>query len=141
MPFEFGTTPADSETLESWKEIELSDDSYDDIYWSTRLMIEIIPEGYSNVVSNGECTWESKESDIFVFANRSEAIRFKKLFIEAIEGKNTWGKNQWCLEGIKSEFDRFFRSKDTDSIFTKEDIPKIANSIKTGLNINKLYRN
>lgn len=156
LPLEFATVPADEETANSWKEIEskLSDESWDDIYWSMRLMVQVVVEGEANVTSNGKCFWEARESDLFVFANRSEAMRFKKLLIDALEGKNTWGKNEWYSEGMKSSFDKFFErdikwrsdkkeknQQVEEPTLTPDDMPKLISTIKTGLNINQLYRN
>ena len=156
MFFEFGTTPADVETERKWKEIEskLSEESYNGMYYGTRMGVEVIPEGSATVVSNGKCHWESRDNDIFIFANRSEAMRFKKLLIEALEGKIKWGKNQWNPDGIMSCFDRYFTNDEnwrqqkinkgeepSEQVFTKEDMPKLANTVRTGLSINQLYRN
>lgn len=155
MFFEFGTTPADVETQSKWKSIEsqLSEETYDGMYYGTRMGIQVIPEGNASIVSNGKCDWESRDNDIFVFSNRSEAMRFKKLLIEALERKIKWGKNQWNSDGIMSCFDRYFLNDEnkrkskiargetlSDPIFTKEDMPKIISSIKTGLSVNQLYR-
>lgn len=156
MYFEFGTTPADVETEHNWKEIEskLSEESYHGMYYGTRLGIQVIPEGNASVVSNGECFWEGRDNDSFIFANRSEAMRFKKLLIEALEGKIKWGKNEWNKDGIISCFDKYFINEENwrnqkidkgitppEPVFTKEDMPKIINTIKTGLSVNQLYRN
>lgn len=156
MSFDFGTTPADVETANTWKEIEpkLSEETYEGMTYGTRMTIQVIPEGHAGVVSNGRCYWESRDNDIFIFANRSEAMRFKKLLIEALEGKIEWGKTRWNEKGIISCFDRYFlndsnyRQKKIDKgesvkepVFTKEDMPKLINTIKTGLSINQLYRN
>ncbi len=155
MFFEFGTTPADVETQSKWESIEsqLSEESYDGMYYGTRMGIQVIPEGNAAIVSNGKCYWESRDNDIFVFSNRSEAMRFKKLLIEALEGKIKWGKNQWNPDGIMSCFDRYFLNDEnnrkskiargetlSDPIFTREDMPKIISSVKTGLSVNQLYR-
>ena len=156
MYFEFGTTPADVETATAWKEIEskLSEEAYDGMYYGTRMGIEIIPEGHAGVTSNGRCFWEARDNDQFIFANRSEAMRFKKLLIEAIEGKIEWGKNKWNEKGIMTCFDRYFlresnyRQSKIDKgqpaeelLFTKEDMPKLVSTLKTGLSVNQLYKN
>ena len=156
MYFEFGTTPADVETATAWKEIEskLSEESYDGMYYGTRMGIEIIPEGHAGVSSNGRCFWEARDNDQFIFANRSEAMRFKKLLIEAIEGKIEWGKNKWNEKGIMSCFDRYFLRESNyrqikidkgqpaeELLFTKEDMPKLISTLKTGLSVNQLYKN
>ncbi len=156
MYFEFGTTPADVETSNTWKEIEskLSEESYQGMHYGTRLGIEVIPEGLDAVTSKGNCYWEARDNDEFIFANRAEAMRFKKLLIEALEGKIEWGKNAWNEKGIISCFDKYFLNDSNyrkgkidkgesveDPIFTKEDMPKLISTIKTGLSINQLYRN
>lgn len=156
MYFEFGTTPADVETANTWKSIEskLSEEAYDGIYYGTRLGIQVIPEGHAVVSSNGKCYWDSRDNDIFIFANRSEAMRFKKLLIEALEGKIEWGKNKWNVKGIISCFDRYFLNdanyrqgkidkgeNPEEPVFTKEDMPKVISTLKTGLSVNQLYKN
>jgi len=156
MSFDFGTTPADVETSNTWKSIEsnLSEEAYDGMYYGTRMTIQVIPEGHAGFSSNGKCYWESRDNDIFIFANRSEAMRFKKLLIEALEGKIEWGKNKWNVKGIMSCFDRYFlndanhrQSKidkgetPVEPVFKKEDMPKLISTIKTGLSVNQLYRN
>jgi len=155
MFFDFGTTPADVETEHKWKEIEskLSEETYNGMYYGTRMGVKIIPEESAVVVSNGKCYWESRDNDIFIFANRSEAMRFKKLLIEALEGKIKWGRNEWNKDGIISCFDRYFISDEnwrqqkinkgeepSEQVFTKEDMPKLVSSIRTGLSVNQLYR-
>ena len=159
---EFGTVPADEQTAQAWQTVKskLSDEEYDDIYWANRLSVQLFKENEVVVTSNGKCHLECRESDIFVFGSRSEAMRFKKTLIESLEGKNTWGKNQWCSEGVKSSFEAFFqkdlewrkrqKEKDEPALFDKEspeqpfkpeDMPKLINTVKTGLSINELYRN
>lgn len=155
MFFDFGTTPADVETERKWKEIEskLSEESYNGMYYGTRMGVNIIPEGSAAPVSNAKCYWESRDNDMFIFANRSEAMRFKKLLIEALEGKIKWGRNEWNKDGIMSCFDRYFISDENwrqrnidkgeihmDPIFAKEDMPKLVSSIRTGLSVNQIYR-
>ncbi len=155
MYFEFGTTPADVETSNTFREIEskLSEEVYDGMVYGTRLGIEVIPEGHAAVTSNGRCFWEARDNDQFIFANRSEAMRFKKLLIEVLEGKIEWGKNKWNVNGIMSCFDRYFlndvnyiqrkldKGESVEPLFTKEDMPKLINTIKTGLSVNQLYKN
>lgn len=113
MPLEFGVSPANEETALRMKEIEenLSDDSWDDIHWMTRIMVEIIPEGSNTVIDNGKVSVESRESDISLFSNRKEAIRFKNLLVGAMEGRNTFGQNQWYPNGISSSFEKFFEAE------------------------------
>jgi hypothetical protein len=154
---EFGTVPADEQTAQAWQTVKskLSEEEYDDIYWwANRLSVQLFKENEVVVTSTGKCHLECRESDIFVFGSRAEAVRFKKTLIESLEGKNTWGKNQWCSEGIKSSFDALFkgdlewrnrqREKGEgigEQPFKPEDMPKLINSVKTGLSINELYRN
>ena len=153
---EFGTLPADEQTAKAWNEIKskLSDEEWDDIYWANRLVSQLFKENEVAVTSNGKCHLECRESDLFVFGSRAEAMRFKKTLIESLEGKNTWGKNQWWPEGLKSSFETFFqkdlekreirREKGEETLeqpFRPEDMPKLIDTIKNGLSINELYRN
>jgi hypothetical protein len=116
LPLELGMTPANEETSVKMKEIEskLSDESdeiWDNIFWPTRIMVELIPEGSDIIIDNGRCSIESRESDIALFSNRRDAIKFKQLLSDSIEGKNTFGKNQWYPNGISSAFENFFRDE------------------------------
>ena len=59
MFFDFGTTPADVETEHKWKEIEskLSEETYNGMYYGTRMGVKIIPEESAVVVSkNGRAS-------------------------------------------------------------------------------------
>lgn len=110
LPIELGITPANQETASKMEEIEnqLSDEVWDSIFWPTRIMIEVIEKDSDTVTENGGCNVESRESEIAVFNNRKDVIRFKKLLTDSIEGKNTFGQNQWYPKGISSAFERFF---------------------------------
>lgn len=113
LPIEFGISPANDETSTKIKEIEkrFSDIECDSIYWMSRVMIEVIPQGSDVVVGNGKVEVEPRESEISLFSNRKDAIRFKNLLIDAIEGKNTFGQNQFYPKGISSAFENFFKNE------------------------------
>lgn len=153
---EFGTMPADEETQKKWNEIkgQISVDEWQGMAWTTRFSMPIFSENSFEIMTTGKCFWESVENENFVFSDRAEAIRFKKYFIEALEGKNLWGKNKWKPQGLKGQFDTFFQ-KDLDwrekeradgkerreQYFKPEHMTILVNRVKTGLSINDLYRN
>jgi hypothetical protein len=141
ISFDFACTPADEDTIKRWKEIEggIRLDSYYNMYWPNKLSCELIPTGHANIVSNGKCYMENIDSDYFVFSNRQEAIKFKKLLIESLEGKNNWGNNLYS-EGLYASLQIYF-DKFKTSPFKKDDLPKLINTIKTGLSLNNLFRN
>ena len=113
LPIEFGITPANEETSIKLKEIEdkLSDSEWDNINWMTRIMVEVVPDGHDSVIDGGKVVVETRESDLSLFSNRRDAIRFKNLLVDAIEGKNTFGQNQWYPKGISSAFEKFFENE------------------------------
>lgn len=157
---EFGTTPADEETQQKWNEsikgtsIEYNGLEHQGICFTTRIAIPIFEANSFQISPTGKCYWEAIESEEFVFADRVEAIKFKKFLIEALEGKNQWGKNKWYPTGLAGQFKKFFeddlawREKERsagkdrrEQYFKLEDMPIFINRIKTGLSINDLYRN
>ena len=156
-PIEIGTSPADDLTIQKWNELEsagsFSEESWQGVYFGTRLMAQICKEGEVGVTSNGVCAWESRDSDIFVFSSRAEAMRFKKMIVEALEGKNLFGKDPYSPGGLYGDFEKYFENDKKwrdekvakgevyETVFVKEDMPKLANTVRTGLSINQLYRN
>ena len=144
LPFDFGTMPADAETQQKFDAAEFSEEAYEGVHYGTRMWLNIINENERGVSSSGKYSWEGRECDYFVFGSRQEAIRFKKCFADAVEGKTQWGKNSWSPEGIQSNFNHFFKSSieenKPEKYFTKDDMPKIAESIRR-MSLNQIYRN
>ena len=148
LPFEFGTMPADAETQQKFDAAPKSEDAYEGVHYGTRMWLNIINENEREVSSSGKYSWEGRDGDYFVFGSRQEAIRFKKCLADAVEGKTQWGKTSWAPEGIQSNFNGYFkkdkewreRSDKPESYFTKDDMPKIAESIRR-MSLNQIYRN
>ena len=156
MPFEVGIMAADEETKEKFRAIEseLSDEVYEGVYWNQRLYYKIINEGSKEVTPTGEYSWECRESDEIVFENRAEALRFKKMFVDAVHGRNTFGNSKW-VPSMHEELKKFFLgdwlqryNRDTKSydkvdrqeVFNEEAFKRFLDSTNR-MSINQLYRN
>jgi len=156
MPFEVGLMAADDEAKELFRLIEdkLSDEVYEGVYWTQRLYYKIINEGAREITPTGEFSWECRESDEIMFENRAEALRFKKMFVDAIHGRNTFGNSKWC-PSMHEQLKKFFLgdwlqryNRDTKSydkvdrqeVFNEEAFQRFLDSTNR-MSINQLYRN
>lgn len=156
MPFEVGIMPADDEAKELFRLIEdiLSDEVYEGVYWLQRLYYKIINEGAREITPTGEFSWECRESDEIMFENRSEALRFKKMFVDAVHGRNTFGNSKWC-PSMHEQLKKFFLgdwlqryNSDTKSydkvdrtdIFNEEAFKRFLDSTNR-MSVNQLYKN
>lgn len=158
IPIEFGTSPANEETESVWEEIKskcpsLKEQEYEGVTYNTRMWIKLFDENSYAITNENKCFWETADNGLFVLDSRSEAIRFKKLIIDSLEGKNQWGKNKWSPEGMYGHFMKFFqkdlewrvkvREAGRDRIeqyFKPEHMSILVNKVKAGLSINDLYR-
>ena len=156
MPFEVGVMAADEETKEKFRAIEsqLSDEVYEGVYWSQRLYYKLINEGSKEMTPTGDFSWECRESDEIMFENRAEALRFKKMFVDAVHGRNTFGNSKW-VPNMNEQLKKFFLgdwlqryNRDTKSydkidrsdIFNEEAFQRFLDSTNK-MSINQLYRN
>lgn len=156
MPFEVGIMAADEETKEKFRVIEsqLSDEVYEGVYWLQRLYYKIINEGAREITPTGEFSWECRESDEIMFENRPEALRFKKMFVDAVHGRNTFGNSRWC-PSMHEQLKKFFLgdwlqkyNRDTKSydkvdrsdVFNEEAFKRFLDSTNR-MSINQLYKN
>ncbi len=156
MPFEVGIMAADEETKEKFRSIEknLSDEVYEGVYWSQRLYYKLINEGSKEMTPTGEFSWECRESDEIMFENRAEALRFKKMFVDAVHGRNTFGNSKW-VPSMNEQLKKFFLgdwlqryNRDTKSydkvdrqeVFNEEAFQRFLDSTNR-MSINQLYRN
>ena len=156
LPFEIGIMAADEETKEKFRTIEsqLSDEVYEGVYWSQRLYYKLINEGSKEMTPTGDFSWECRESDEIVFENRAEALRFKKMFVDAVHGRNTFGNSKW-VPNMNEQLKKFFLgdwlqryNRDTKSydkidrsdIFNEEAFQRFLDSTNK-MSINQLYRN
>ena len=156
MPFEIGIMAADEETKEKFRTIEsqLSDEVYEGVYWLQRLYYKIINEGAKEITPTGDYSWECRESDEIMFENRAEALRFKKMFVDAVHGRNTFGNSKWVPsmnEQLKKFFlgdwlqrynrdTRLYDKVDRSDIFNEEAFKRFLDSTNK-MSINQLYRN
>ena len=156
MPFEIGIMAADEETKEKFRSIEenLSDEVYEGVYWNQRLYYKIINEGSKEVTPTGEFSWECRENDEIVFENRAEALRFKKMFVDAVHGRNTFGNSKW-VPSMHEQLKKFFSGDwvmkynretskydkvESSETFNEEAFKRFLDSTNR-MSINQLYRN
>jgi len=156
MPFEIGIMAADEETKEKFRSIEenLSDEVYEGVYWNQRLYYKLINEGSKESTPTGEFSWECRENDEIVFENRAEALRFKKMFVDAVHGRNTFGNSKW-VPSMHEQLKKFFSGDwvmkynretskydkiESSETFNEEAFKKFLDSTNR-MSINQLYRN
>ena len=96
---EFAIIPADDETLKMIETSEDKDIEYlrnnsmwgDDYrYWTNRLWITLAGNGGTPKSFAGLGGFEDRDGFSFYFNSRSEAMRFKNLLTDTLEGKNNW---------------------------------------------------
>ena len=155
MPFEVGLMAADDETKEKFRAIEnvLSDELYEGVYWPQRLYYKLINEGSKEATPTGEYSWECRENDEIVFENRAEALRFKKMFVDAVNGRNTFGNSKW-VPSMHEQLKKFFNGDwvqkynretskydklDSSETFNEEAFKRFLESTNR-MSINQLYR-
>ena len=155
MPFEVGIMAADEETKENFRSIEenLSDEVYEGVYWNQRLYYKIINEGSNEITPTGEYSWECRENDEIMFENRAEALRFKKMFVDAVHGRNTFGNSKW-VPSMHEQLKKFFSGDwvmkynretskydklESSETFNEEAFKKFLDSTNK-MSINQLYR-
>ena len=156
LPFEIGIMAADEETKEKFRTIEsqLSDEVYEGVYWSQRLYYKLINEGSKEMTPTGDFSWECRESDEIMFENRAEALRFKKMFVDAVHGRNTFGNSKW-VPSMNEQLKKFFLGEwlqrynrdtrsydkvDRSDVFNEEAFKRFLDSTNK-MSINQLYRN
>jgi hypothetical protein len=156
MPFEIGIMAADEETKEKFRSIEenLSDEVYEGVYWLQRLYYKLIDGGSKEITPTGEFSWECRESDEIMFENRAEALRFKKMFVDAVHGRNNFGNSRWCPnlnESLKKFFmgewiqkynsdTKLYDKVDRTEIFNEEAFKRFLDSTNR-MSVNQLYKN
>ena len=98
LSIEFGIMPADEETEMEFKDFKWSPEQWEGISWPNRMYFgidkPITPE------------FEAWDRDIFYFTTRADAMRFKTMMIEMLEGKIEWWNRNWYkeknpIQGIK----------------------------------------
>jgi hypothetical protein len=171
---EFALIPSDDETF---KMIETSAD--EDIeyfrkysmwgdykYWTNRLWITFFEKDMKPAFRAGVNGFEDRDGVEFIFNSRSDAMRFKKLLADALEGKSNWGswmvyRSGWMAKTIAEQFkegiilneeqwrkllmDIYLKDREedeydlTDNPFTEDIHMKVVESIKR-MSINPFYR-
>ncbi len=145
MPFDVGVMASDEGTKEKFRLIEsqLSDEVYEGVFWLQRLYYKIINKGSNEITPTGEFSWECRESNGIMFENRAEALRFKKMFVDAVHGRNTFGNSKWIpsmYEQLKKFFMGEWLSTKRPELFNEEAFQRFLDSTNK-MSINQLYRN
>jgi len=150
LVFEFSVMPADEETKVEFDKIYKWNDDFmsNGSYWCGRLYFNIIkPNGVLSIDPDGKYTFDVMENEGIVFKDRANALKFKKLFIDAISGKNNWGSHSWSPRGLSDEVKKFFTEKHTTRL-TQEEFDKMMEGgydklveATKKMSLNQLYRN
>ena len=73
-------------------------------------------------------------------------MRFKKMFVDAIHGRNDFARSKWVPEGLHKQLENFFSGnwisddKKQPETFNDEAFQKFLNSVNR-MSVNQLYRN
>ena len=92
IPFEFGIMAADDETEETFKDRNWSPEKWNGVSWPSRM--------YFSVINTNSPSFEAWDRDVFYFATRADAMRFKKMFVDLLEDKNDWYFKRWNPDGV-----------------------------------------
>lgn len=111
---------------------------YDGVYWNTDLDLQIkVKDG--KLEPTGEYSFDSRDSLYFMFHNRKEAFKFKKLLSGSLEGKNEFGYSNTLKDDLLDIFlNKTGYTKLPTELFNQDSFDRICKSIKT-LSLNKLY--
>mgnify|MGYP003531797341 FL=1 len=149
LPFDFDVMAADEETQK--KVDESGVEQNDAMVYSNRLDMVYIsrnPDDKDELIVNpkGFTFYDRDQDSSFHFSTRSDALRFKKLFIGAILGENDFSVNHWVSyttlkEHIKAtlEKQKFVTDDGVSLINPEEDLKKLQESAKL-MSLNILYR-
>ncbi len=99
LPFEFGVMMADEETEETFKDWRWSPEQYDGVSYPNRM--------YLSVTSTNSPAFDSFDRDLFYFATRADAMRFKKMFVDLLEEKNDWYFKKWNPDGVVNRIKKY----------------------------------
>lgn len=99
IAMEFAIIPADDETLKMLETSEDGDIVYfrnnsmwgDYRYWTNRLWLTLCDKGGIPLFRAGAGGFEDRDSFTFYFNSRAEAMKFRNLLANTLEGKANWG--------------------------------------------------
>ena len=148
LPFDFDIIAADEETQQ--KIDETGCEQNDGLIYCNRLEMSYItrqPDQDYIVDPKGFAFYDRDQDTAFYFSNRTDALRFKKLFVAAILGENdfgvdhTWIKHSTLKEHIKATLEKQDCVTDDGELMInpEEDLIKLQNSAKL-MSLNILYR-
>jgi hypothetical protein len=99
LPFEFGIMAADEETEATFENWPWSPEQWNGVSYPNRMYLSI-----TNTNSPG---FDSYDNDIFYFATRADAMRFKKMFVDLLEEKNEWYFRKWYPNGFVDRIKKY----------------------------------
>jgi len=111
FPFSIGLMPADEETQEKFNGQEF-EYVWRNMIWPIYLYIRLNDSKTTVKEGNSKVFWEEREDGTILFADRREAMKFKRLLFESINSDNQFGKQFKKVDRqIKEMIDKF-ESKD-----------------------------
>jgi len=148
LPFDFDVKAADEETQKKIDETGVEQN--DGMVYSNRLEMGYIsrqPDGDYIVDPKSFSFYDRDQYSEFYFSTRSDALKFKRLFVGAILGENafgvdhSWVKYPTLKDHIKSTLERQDCVTDdgVSLIDQEEDLIKLQNSAKL-MSLNILYK-
>jgi hypothetical protein len=142
IPIEIVLFPVEEELKKFNDSVELfTTDIYNNSILTSRIWINIVKPGESSISDDGGCYIEAYENDNIFFKNRSEATRFKNMFISGLMGQNNLGKSKWNPKNLNEQLKKLIGEFKEDEISkSDDDIDKIFKNAKR-LSVNRLYRN
>jgi hypothetical protein len=142
IPIEVILFPVEEELKKFNDSAELfTTDIYDNSILTSRIWVTIVKPGESSITDDGGCYIEACENDNIFFKNRSEATRFKNMFISGLMGQNNLGKSKWNSKNLNEQLKKLISEFKEDEISkSDDDIDKIVKNAKR-LSVNRLYRN
>jgi hypothetical protein len=142
IPIEIVLFPVEEELKKFNDSVELfTTDIYNNSILTSRIWINIVKPGESSISDDGGCYIEAYENDNIFFKNRSEATRFKNMFISGLMGQNNLGKSKWSSKNLNEQLKKLIGEFIENEISkSDDDIDKIVKNAKR-LSVNRLYRN
>lgn len=112
LHFDIGLFPADEETRNKLEEVkgDLDEEPWNDMLYGTWFTLKLA-EGNGKKIEeskNTPITLEPRETDIMLFSNRKEAVKFKRILVDSFSGNSQFGKSRWAPEGVAARVKKFF---------------------------------
>ena len=111
FPFSVGLMPADEETQEKFNGQEF-EYVWRNMIWPIYLYIRLNDNKTTVKEGNSKVFWEEREDGTILFADRREAMKFKRFLFESINSDNRFGKQFKEVDKHIKEMIVKFESKD-----------------------------